>query len=98
MKVGKASYNTGDNEEKMPFGKHKDEEITEISDHYLEWVLEQDWAIERYPILLEAIGNELTTREEQGNHIDQAGNHEANDLPWEDFGFGPIRLNDEDFE
>ncbi len=84
MKIGKAQYTQGDNSDTIPFGKHKGEGISEVSDHYLEWMLEQDWAIEKYPKLLEAIGVELTNREEQGGHIDQAGNYEANDLPWED--------------
>lgn len=29
---------------KMPFGKHKNERLGDIPDHYWRWFREQDWA------------------------------------------------------
>jgi hypothetical protein len=75
----------------MPFGKHKGENISDISDNYLEWILEQEWTEEKYPQLIAAIGIELTNRAEQGGSVDEAGNREADDLPW-----SVSNLSDED--
>jgi uncharacterized protein (DUF3820 family) len=47
----------------LPFGKHKGEPIEDLSDSYLEWLLDQDWMEEKFPEGLEAILKEVQYRE-----------------------------------
>lgn len=34
---------------KIPFGKHKGELIADLTDSYLDWLLDQDWFAEKFP-------------------------------------------------
>ena len=53
----------------IPFGKYKGEQITEIPDEYLEWLLDQDWFKDKFKSHYDTITAELTTRQEQGTEI-----------------------------
>lgn len=48
----------------MPFGKHKGEDIEDLDDNYLNWLMEQEWFIEKYPSGAKAVESELAFREE----------------------------------
>ncbi len=55
----------------MPFGRdtHEGKTLEEIPSGYLNWVEEQDWAEERYPKLIEAIGKVLRWRTLHDEHF-----------------------------
>jgi uncharacterized protein (DUF3820 family) len=55
----------------MPFGKdtHKGKTLEEVPSSYLNWVEEQDWAGERHPKLIEAIGKVLRWRTLHDEHF-----------------------------
>jgi hypothetical protein len=47
----------------IPFGNtHRGEPIEDCPTNYLEWLLEQDWFLEKYPEGANAIGKELEFR------------------------------------
>ena len=43
----------------MPFGKYKDEPISECPINYLDWLIGQDWMEDSFPDLKEEIENYL---------------------------------------
>lgn len=38
-------------EDRMPFGKHKDERLEDVPEKYLAWLQAQDWLEEKFPAL-----------------------------------------------
>lgn len=54
----------------LPFGKHKGEDIEDIPDSYLSWLLDSEWFEKRYPYRIKAVEQELAYREQTGRHID----------------------------
>ena len=53
----------------MTFGKHKDKDIEEVPDSYLRWMIDQEWAEDRYPELVEAANVELKYRSDFNKHV-----------------------------
>ena len=47
---------------KLPFGKHKGEGIEDVPLNYLEWLMEQDWFLEKYPEGEKAVNDEIAYR------------------------------------
>ena len=50
----------------MPFGKYRGECIVDVERSYLVWLLEQDWFLEKYEDLAEAIEEVLEIRARSG--------------------------------
>ncbi len=50
----------------IPFGKHKGKPIEDVDRGYLEWLLEQDWFLEKFGKGKEAIEKELKFRDRFG--------------------------------
>lgn len=48
LKRARAGAPPLEDDDLMPFGKHKDKPMDEVPDSYLEWFLEQDWC-DRWP-------------------------------------------------
>lgn len=53
----------------IPFGKYEGQDIEDIPDFYLEWLLDQMWFAQNYPEEANAIHTELTYREVWDKHI-----------------------------
>jgi len=47
---------------KFPLGKYNDILIADIPNHYLNWILEQSWFVEKYIEINEQIDIEMTYR------------------------------------
>ena len=50
----------------VPFGKHKGSPIEDLETHYLEWLTEQDWFLEKFTQGATQIGKELAYRSRFG--------------------------------
>ena len=46
----------------MSFGKHRGKSIEDIPSDYLEWLMEQDWFIEKYEPIAQMVERELAYR------------------------------------
>lgn len=49
---------------KFTFGKYKDILIADVPNHYLNWLMEQDWFISKFVELQEQVEIELKYREQ----------------------------------
>jgi uncharacterized protein (DUF3820 family) len=71
MEIGKAKYNTPVDPTIIPFGKHKDEKISDVPVKYLEWLQQQDWMDDKFPELLQEIEFELLGLEAENDELEQ---------------------------
>lgn len=53
----------------LPFGKFKGQPIEDLPSSYLQWLLEQDFFCDGYPMGLRAVDQELGFREQFGHDI-----------------------------
>ena len=53
----------------MPFGKYVNKEVEEIFSDYLEWLMEEDWFLEKFEELAEEVEGELETRTKSYAHF-----------------------------
>ena len=54
----------------IPFGKYADWELEIVPNSYLDWLLGQDWFIDKYHHLVDEIEDELETRKRSHVWID----------------------------
>jgi len=55
----------------LPFGKFKGQDIEDVPNSYLVWLLDQMWFSQNYPEGASAIHTELTYREAWDKHINE---------------------------
>jgi uncharacterized protein (DUF3820 family) len=51
----------------IPFGKHKGKHASEIEVEYLDWLLGQDWFIDKFTKISEEVLQHLKTRQDWKN-------------------------------
>lgn len=57
----------------IPFGKYRGQDIVDAPSSYLRWLCLQDWFEDRYKGLLKAIDEELRFRDKRGCHFEEDG-------------------------
>ena len=55
----------------IPFGKFKNQDIEDIPDSYLEWIIGEDWFKEKFKNIHTIIKKELEYREKFDMHIQE---------------------------
>ena len=71
MEIGKPKYSNPVDHTIIPFGKHKDENISDVPVKYLEWLQNQDWMEDKFPELLQEIEYELLGRDTEDDELER---------------------------